>query len=412
MTTFAQLGLVPALLRAIQDVRYETPTPIQVQAIPEIFQGRDVLACAQTGTGKTAAFLLPVLQHLTPHEGRHPRALILAPTRELAQQIGESAIIYGKYLRVRTAVVFGGVNIRPQVERLRRGVDLVIATPGRLLDHLDRGSVALSTLSMLVLDEADRMLDMGFLPDVRRILQTIPKKRQTLLFSATLPQEIERLAHDTLVSPQQIEVGRRATPVSAIRQILYPVEVEKKRDLLCHLLAYGHMQQVLIFTRTKLRADRLSRHLAQHGQRVLTLHGGKSQRERTHALNSFRDGKVDVLVATDIAARGLDVEGISHVVNFDIPNVPEDYVHRIGRTARASASGHAISLVSFDEVGFVRDIEQLIGNPLPHRVVRGFEPGTAILRRFEQPTTSRAARIASGAIRHFSPRSRSHRHSV
>jgi ATP-dependent RNA helicase RhlE len=307
---------------------------------------------------------------------------------------------------VRTAVVFGGVGLGPQTEQLRQGVDLLVATPGRLLDHLERGNVALSAVTVLVLDEADRMLDMGFLPDVRRILRATPTVRQTLLFAATMPAEIERLAHDTLRSPVVIDVGRRATPVAAVRQVLYAVEATQKRDLLCHLLQHGNMPHVLVFTRTKTRADRLAGHLARSGRRVAALHGGKSQGARTQALNSFRSGRVEVLVATDIAARGLDVEGISHVVNFDVPNTPEDYVHRIGRTARAAATGDAISLASFEEVDFVRDIERLIGATIPRQVVGGFEPDAATLRRFTQPVASHAARIASGTIRHFAPRGR------
>jgi ATP-dependent RNA helicase RhlE len=397
---------MPELLRAVRDAQYEVPTPVQAQAIPVALRGDDVLACAQTGTGKTAGFLLPLLQRLAQGERGRLRALVLTPTRELAAQIGESARIYGKYLRLRSTVVFGGVGLGPQTEQLRRGVDLLIATPGRLLDHMERGNVTLSALTVLVLDEADRMFDMGFLPDVRRILRTVPAARQTLLFAATMPQEIERLAQETLRSPVVIEVGRRATPVAAVKQVIYPVEAERKRDLLCHLLQFGNMPHVLIFTRTKTRADRLAGHLVRSGRRVAALHGGKSQGARTQALSGFRSGRVDVLVATDVAARGLDVEGISHVVNFDVPNTPEDYVHRIGRTARADATGDAISLASFEEVDFIREIERLIGVTIPRQVVGGFEPTAATLRRFTQPVASRAARVASGAIRHFRPRGR------
>ncbi len=402
---------MPELLRAVQDAEYETPTPIQAQAIPVALQGADLLGCAQTGTGKTAGFLLPILQRLAQGKRGRLRALVLTPTRELAAQIGESARTYGKYLPVRSAVVFGGVGLRPQEERLRQGVDLLIATPGRLLDHLERGNLEFSALEVLVLDEADRMLDLGFLPDVRRILRTLPVERQTLLFSATMPQEIEILAHQTLKTPAVIEVGRRATTVSTVRQVIYPVEPDQKRDLLSHLLKHGDMKHVLVFTRTKVRAERLARHLAQIGRRVEALHGDKSQGARTQALSGFRNGRVDVLVATDIAARGLDVEGISHVVNFDVPNIPEDYVHRIGRTARAEATGDAISLVSVEELDFVHGIERLIGITIPRRLVVGFEPGAETVRRFtQQPVTSRAARVASGAIRHFGPRNRGNRH--
>lgn len=406
MTTFAELGLTPELVRAVRDAQYDLPTPIQTQAIPVALRGDDILACAQTGTGKTAAFLLPTLQHLEPGARGQVRALVLTPTRELAAQIGESARTYGKHLRSRTGVMFGGVSMGPQMHQLRQGLDLLIATPGRLLDHLQRGSASLSAVTVLVLDEADRMLDLGFLPDVRRILRAMPATRQTLLFSATMPSEIERLAHDTLRSPVVIDVGRRATPVAAVRQVIHPVLAEQKSDLLCHLLQRGDLRHVLIFTRTKVRADRLAGRLVQSGRRVATLHGGKSQGARVQALSGFRSGRVEVLVATDIAARGLDVDGISHVVNFDMPNSPEDYVHRIGRTARAAATGDAISLVSFDEVSFVRDIERLIGVTIPCQVVRGFEPGGETLRRLTQPVASRAARLATGAIRHFAPRGR------
>lgn len=407
MTTFSDLGLIPGLLHAVRDAQYETPTPIQAQAIPVALSGGDVLACAQTGTGKTAAFLFPILQRLAQGERGGIRALVLTPTRELAAQIAESAHVYGKHLRIRTVAAFGGVSLGAQIAQLKRGADLLIATPGRLLDHLERGTVTLSALTVLVLDEADRMLDMGFLPDVRRILRLVPTERQTLLFCATMPKEIEHLAHDTLRSPVVITIGRKATPVATVRQVLYAVEAERKRDLLCHLLQHGNMQQVLVFTRTKLRADRLTKHLAQSGRRVAVLHGGKSQGVRTQALDGFRSGGVDVLVATDLAARGLDVDGISHVVNFDVPNSPEDYVHRVGRTARASATGDAISLVSSDEVDSVREIERVIGGAIPRQLVRGFEPGADTIRRFEQPAASRSARIASGAIRRFSPRRRS-----
>jgi ATP-dependent RNA helicase RhlE len=412
LTTFADLGLMPALLNAVRDTEYETPTPIQEQAIPIALTGTDVLACAQTGTGKTAAFLLPLLQRLSQSDRKGVRALVLTPTRELAAQIAESARVYGKHSRIRSAVVFGGVSLGAQIAQLRRGVDLLIATPGRLLDHLERGTVSLSGVNILVLDEADRMFDMGFLPDVRRILRLIPKERQTLLFSATMPKEVEHLAHETLKSPTVITIGRKTTPVESVRQVLYAVESEQKRDLLCHLLAHGHMRQVLVFTRTKIRADRLTKHLEQSGRRVAALHGGKSQGARTEALNSFRNGGVDVLIATDLAARGLDVDGISHVVNFDVPNSPEDYVHRIGRTARASATGDAISLVSSDEVSFVREIERVIGGAIPCQVVKGFEPGADTLRRFERSETSRSARMASGAIRRFTPRGRGLRRSA
>ncbi len=397
---------MPKLLRAVDDAQYKTPTPIQVRAIPLVFHGSDIVACAQTGTGKTAGFLLPILQRLAQEERGGVRALVLTPTRELAMQIGESARIYGKYLKVRTTVVFGGVGLGPQADRLRGGTDLLIATPGRLLDHMNRGTVKFPNLYCLVLDEADRMLDMGFLPDVRRILRALPQSRQTLLFSATMPREIERLAKDTLRKPEVIDIGQRATPVATVRQVLYLVEIEQKRDLLNHLLQSSNMRHVLVFTRTKIRADRLAKHLSKTDRRVAALHGDKTQRTRTQTLDRFRSGQVDVLIATDIAARGLDVDGISHVVNFDVPNSPEDYVHRIGRTARAEAKGEAITFASADEIDAVRAIESLLGEEVPRKVIRGFEPTSFTVRRFEKPASSRAARIRSGSIRHFTPRGR------
>ena len=400
---FSELGLIPELLRALDDAQYETPTPVQAQAIPVALGGKDMLACAQTGTGKTAGFILPILQRFVHAESGAVRALVLTPTRELAVQIGESARTYGKYVPVRSTVVYGGVGLGPQADRLRRGIELLVATPGRLLDHLNRGNVQLADVEVLVLDEADRMLDMGFLPDVRRILATLPEARQTLLFSATMPPEIERLAQDTLREPEVIDVGRRATPVATLRHVIYLVEAERKNDLLHYLLQHGSLKHVLIFTRTKVRAERLSKRLAQTNRRVAALHGDKTQRVRTQVLNNFKSGKVDVLVATDVAARGLDVEGISHVVNFDVPNRPEDYVHRIGRTARAMATGEALTFASSDEVEAVRAIESLLGKEVPRKMIKGFEPTHFTIRRFAKPEASRGARIASGAIRHFSP---------
>jgi ATP-dependent RNA helicase RhlE len=411
LTTFADLGLLPDLLRAVRDAAYTTPTPIQSQVIPVALRGGDVLGCAQTGTGKTASFLLPVLQRLTKNGRGAFRAVVLTPTRELAAQIGEAARTYGKYLRLHTAVIVGGVRLEPQTAQLRRG-DLLVATPGRFLDHLRRGTVAVSSLAIVVLDEADRMLDMGFLPDVQRILRALPAERQTLLFSATMPPEIETLAHQTLRSPTVIDIGRRATPVATVRQVLHPVEAEQKRALLGHLLRQADMRHVLVFTRTKVRAERLARSLTETGRRVAVLHGGKRQGARVQVLDRFRRGEIDVLVATDLAARGLDVDGISHVVNFDVPSTPEDYVHRIGRTARADALGDAVSLVAADEIVYVRAIERLIGAPLPYRVVAGFDPGTAAVRRFAAPVAPRAARLASGAVRRFSPRRQRSRYSA
>jgi ATP-dependent RNA helicase RhlE len=394
--TFAELGLKPELLRALTDAGYKTPTPIQEQAIPVVRGGRDVLGCARTGTGKTAAFLLPILERLSAHPGgRRPRVLVLTPTRELAAQIGDSAREYGKYLpAIRTATIFGGVGMMPQTEKLRRGVDLVIATPGRLLDHLGRSGVSFADLEVLVLDEADRMLDMGFLPDVKRILAVLKKERQNLFFSATMPSEIEDLIKRTLREPVVIEVTPRSSTVRAVKQVVHHVSGENKRDLLCHLLKSRDMTQVLVFTRTKVRADRLAKHLVQTGRRVAAIHGNKSQGARTAALGGFKSGRIDTLVATDIAARGIDVDGISHVVNFDVPNVPEDYVHRIGRTARADAEGSAISLVSAEETGFVRAIEKLIGMRIPNEVVAGFHAA---------PVTHAPVHVAASAGRPAAP---------
>jgi ATP-dependent RNA helicase RhlE len=370
MKTFSELGLIPELTRALADAGYDAPTPIQAEAVPAALRGQDLLGCAQTGTGKTAGFLLPA----SGRPGRL-RALVLTPTRELAAQVGESARTYGRHLPLRAAQVFGGVGIEPQVRALRAGVDILIATPGRLLDHMERGTVRFHELEVLVLDEADRMLDMGFLPDVRRILKALPSARQMLFFSATMPQEIERLIHETLKAPVVIEVGRRARPVDGVRQVAYAVDADRKKDLLCHLLTAGDMRHVLVFTRTKARADRLARHLVRTGRQVAAIHGNKSQGARVKALSRFKSGQIDVLVATDLAARGLDVEGISHVINFDVPNVPEDYVHRIGRTARAEATGDAISLVAADEAAYVRGIERLTGIAIPRSIVPGFDPG-------------------------------------
>ena len=404
MTTFPELGLRSELLRALDDVHYTVPTPVQSEAIPVVLDGKDLLACAQTGTGKTAGFLLPILHELAYATGPRLRALVLSPTRELAAQLGKSALKYGKYLQLRSTVVFGGVGLGPQIDQLERGVDLLIATPGRLLDHMQRGNLSFHALSAVVLDEADRMLDMGFLPDVRRILNALPAERQTLLFSATMPADIERLAHDVMQSPVVIDVGPRATPVSSVRQVLYLVEAEQKGRLLHYLLQRGQLRHVLVFTRTKSRADWLARRLSQTGRQVEALHGDKSQRLRTRALDGFRTGQIDVLVATDVAARGLDVQGISHVINFDVPQVADDYIHRIGRTARAEAQGDAISLACLDELSYVRAIERSLDAAIPRKMVRGFEPGPLTVRQYTQPQASRAARLATGAIRHFAPR--------
>lgn len=374
LKTFSDLGLLPELLRALTDSSYENPTPIQAQAIPVALKGVDLLGIAQTGTGKTAGFLLPTLQRLHLRGGKGKlRALVLTPTRELAAQIGDSARTYGKHLQLRHTVVFGGVGFTPQQQKLRQGVDVLIATPGRLLDHMEQRTVNLSGIEILILDEADRMCDMGFLPDVRRILKALPAQRQTLFFSATMPDEIERLSHEMLRSPVTVEAGHRSRPVDAVRQIAYAVPGDLKKEAVAHLLAQDALRHVLVFTRTKARADRLAKYLNRTGRSVAAIHGNKSQNARTQALGGFKTGKVDVLVATDIAARGIDVDGISHVINFDLPNVPEDYVHRIGRTARAEATGDAISLVAPEEYGYVRNIERLTGIAIPRQVLAGFD---------------------------------------
>ena len=370
---FADLNLRPELAGAVADAGYTNPTPIQARAIPVVLDGRDLIACAQTGTGKTAAFLLPILQRLadgTPL--RHPRALVITPTRELAVQIHEMAGRYGRRLRLRSAVVFGGVGLEPQKRRLAAGLDLLVATPGRLLDHLGRSQARLGNVEMVVLDEADRMLDMGFLPDVRRILATLPEKRQNLFFSATMPDEIERLIRRTTHAPVMVEVTRRATPVSTVRQVVHPVAMIQKKDLLASLLRRADMGQTLVFTRTKARANQLVRRLEKSGRRVAAIHSNKSQSARTRALSGFRTGRIDTLIATDIAARGLDVDGISHVINFDLPHVPEDYVHRIGRTARAGRSGDAISLAAPEERVQLAAIERLVGKTIRREHVSGF----------------------------------------
>jgi ATP-dependent RNA helicase RhlE len=370
---FEDLGLAPEILRAVKAKNYETPTPIQEQAIPAILEGKDVIGCAQTGTGKTAGFTLPILHRL--REGQSPslRVLVLVPTRELAAQVHESIRTYGRFLRLRTAVVFGGVNIERQTMALRHGADILVATPGRLLDHMRQGHVNFRSLEVLVIDEADRMLDMGFIPDVRTIIKSIPQQRQTLFFSATMPGEIQKLAHEILKSPLVIQIARQGTPASGVRQVVYPVDASRKRDLLVHLIEKENMDQVLVFTRTKHRADTLARQLERNGKRVAALHSNKSQNARTRTLEDFRRGSIQVLVATNIAARGLDVKGISHVVNYELPDSPEDYVHRVGRTARAEATGDAISLMSPNERGNLRDIERLIGSKIPQVIITGFE---------------------------------------
>jgi ATP-dependent RNA helicase RhlE len=376
-TSFNDLGLVPELLRAIADQGYTEATPIQLQAIPVVLAGRDLLGAAQTGTGKTAGFTLPLLQLLSSRvrNGTAPRCLILTPTRELAAQVEESVTTYGKYLKLRSTVIFGGVGINPQIAELRRGVDIVVATPGRLLDHVQQKTVDLKSIEILVLDEADRMLDMGFIRDIKRILAVLPRQRQNLLFSATFSDEIRTLSREYLHDPATVEVARRNTPAELVTQVVHPVDKERKRALLSHLIKEKNWFQVLVFTKTKHGANRLAELLERDGIESAAIHGNKSQGARTRALAQFKDNSLRVLVATDIAARGLDIEMLPHVVNFDLPNVSEDYVHRIGRTGRAGASGEAISLVSGEDRPLLQDIEKLMGRRIEQRVVAGFEPG-------------------------------------
>lgn len=374
--SFDSLGLQADLLRAVATQRYARPTPIQLQAIPEILAGHDLLAGAQTGTGKTAAFVLPLLQRLSEkgHPQRHPRALILTPTRELAAQVGERVHAYGLHLPLRSAIVFGGVGMQPQINQLQRGVDVLIATPGRLLDHAGRRTVDLSRVEILVLDEADRMLDMGFIHDIRRIIQLLPERRQNLLFSATYSDDIRRLADGLLKRPKLIEVARRNTAAESVTQAAHPVDKARKRDLLAHLFRSEGWHQVLVFTRTKAGANRLVEHLGREGITAAAIHGNKSQSARTRALDDFKRGSVRALVATDIAARGLDIVDLPQVVNFELPNVAEDYVHRIGRTGRAGAGGNALSLVSHDEHGLLQGIQRLLRKEISMNPVAGFEP--------------------------------------
>ena len=380
--SFSDLGLSAELLRAVSEQGYTTPTPVQAKAIPVILEGRDVLAGAQTGTGKTAGFTLPLLQRLGTQapskRGRGPRALVLVPTRELAAQVADSVRDYGRYLPHRSAVVFGGVSINRQIEALRRGVDILVATPGRLLDHAGQRTVDLSGIEILVLDEADRMLDMGFIHDIRRVLALMPAKRQNLLFSATFADEIRKLADGLLTDPVQIEVARRNTAAESVAQVVHPVDRERKGQLLVDRIKSQDWRQVLVFTRTKHGANRLSEKLGREGIPAAAIHGNKSQSARTKALGDFKRGAVRVLVATDIAARGLDIEQLPHVVNFELPHVPEDYVHRIGRTGRAGASGEAVSLVCVDEHQLLAGIERLLKRDLPRVTITGFEPDPSI----------------------------------
>ncbi len=380
---FESLGLRAELHRAVSEKGYSSPTPIQQQAIPIILEGRDLMGGAQTGTGKTAGFTLPLLQRLMsaqrPENNRRAvRALILTPTRELAAQVSESVETYGKYLPLKSAVVFGGVKINPQIQKLRKGVDILIATPGRLLDHVSQKTADLSQVEILVLDEADRMLDMGFIRDIRKVLALLPKNKQTLLFSATFSNEIKRLSNDLLKSPALIEVAQRNMASESVTQVVHLVDKSRKRELASLLIGSNNWQQVLIFTRTKHGANRLAEQLGKDGITSAAIHGNKSQGARTRALAEFKAGKVRVLVATDIAARGLDIEQLPHVMNFELPNVAEDYVHRIGRTGRAGNEGEAISLVCIDELKLLKDVEKLIKRDIPKVVIDGYEPDPSI----------------------------------
>ncbi|HKR37053.1 MAG TPA: DEAD/DEAH box helicase [Steroidobacteraceae bacterium] len=389
---------MPELTRALADRGYSEPTPVQTRVIPEILAGRDILAGAQTGTGKTAGFTLPILQLLNAnaHPPKAPRALVLVPTRELAAQVNESVRAYGKHLRLRTQVVFGGVGIHPQIEGLRRGTDILVATPGRLLDHAQQRTVDLSKIEILVLDEADRMLDMGFIADIRRVIKLLPARRQNLMFSATYSDDIRRLAQNLLRQPVEIEVARRNAAVDSVEQRAYMVPKDQKRALLSHLIHDGDWSQVLVFTRTKHGANRLTKQLLEDGIEAAAIHGNKSQSARTQALAGFKSYDVRALVATEVASRGLDIKELPHVVNYELPNVPEDYVHRIGRTGRAGATGIAVSLVAPDEIGLLKDIEKVLRKPIPQLPVPHFK------RAQPQPQPQRET--AAPTQRHSQPK--------
>ena len=374
--TFDELGLQQPLLDAVRDAGYTHPTPIQRQAIPLALKGRDLMGLAQTGTGKTAAFTLPIVDRLLGGP-RRTRALVLTPTRELCVQVEESFQKYSKHAELDVVPIYGGVPLDPQEKKLRAGVDVVVATPGRLIDHLDRQNVVFDDLEVLVLDEADRMLDMGFAPQINRIVDQIPRYRQTLLFSATMPPEVEALARKYLRKPVVVQVGRRSMTASGVTHAVYPVPRDRKTELLAQLLKGVGADSVLVFTRTKHGADKVVRHLEEAGIAADAMHADKSQSQRTRALDDFKSGKTRVLVATDIAQRGLDISGITHVINYDVPQQPEDYVHRIGRTGRAAATGDAFTFMAPDEIAMVRTIERVIGQPIPRISVPGYDFGTA-----------------------------------
>jgi ATP-dependent RNA helicase RhlE len=415
--SFENLGLSPELLRALADKSYAQPTPIQLKAIPAVLAGRDVLAGAQTGTGKTAAFVLPLLDLLRSAQspGRNPRVLVLAPTRELAAQVAESARSYGKYTAIRVSVVFGGVSINPQIAELHGGCDILVATPGRLLDLAGQRAVRFDAVRHLVLDEADRMLDMGFIRDIRRVLKLLPPRRQNLLFSATYDEAIRELAQSLLADPVAIEVAARNAAAERVEQHVYRVPKDHKRHLLAHLIEDGNWHQVLVFTRTKHGANRLAQQLEASGIRTAAIHGNKSQGARTRALSDFKANRVTALVATEVAARGLDIRELPQVVNYELPNVPEDYIHRIGRTARAGASGRAVSLVSPDEAPQLKDIERLLRRSLPVSPLPAYPlpaPGTAAPNRgaTPEPVAPRGARNGhTNGARAERPRT-AHRH--
>ena len=401
--SFSSLGLSPPLLEAVAEAGYSTPTPIQVQAIPAVLDGKDVMGAAQTGTGKTAGFILPILEILSNGERARPnqvRALVLTPTRELAAQVEASAVTYGKHLPLRSAVVFGGVKINPQMMKLRKGVDVLVATPGRLLDLYNQNAVKFKQLEVLVLDEADRMLDMGFIHDIRKILALLPRRRQNLMFSATFSNDIRNLAKGLVHNPIEISVSPRNTTVDSVEQQICPVDKAKKSALLTHLIQEKQWPQVLVFSRTKHGANRLTRHLESSGINAVAIHGNKSQAARTKALANFKSGSIRVLVATDIAARGLDINQLPLVVNFDLPNVPEDYIHRIGRTGRAGASGQAISLVCADEIKQLTDIEKLLNRQLDRKLVDGFEPVHDLPESKINQPTSRANKPKKSKMGH------------
>ncbi len=401
--SFASLGLAKELTRAVADEGYEHPTPIQREAIPLVLAGRDLIGSAQTGTGKTAAFLLPILQRLAGGQSHALRALILVPTRELAEQVLQSARTYGRHLSLTAAAIYGGVGMEPQTRGLARGIDVLVATPGRLLDHMGRGHVDFSHIEVLVLDEADRMLDMGFAPDVRRILDALPEERQTLLFSATISADVDRLAQRALQGHASVEIGRRAAPADGVEHVLVAVDKLQKRGALARILQAKPAGQTLVFTRTKYGADKLVTFLRREGIAAQAIHGDKAQSTRQRTLDAFRNGAVDILVATEIAARGIDVDGIRMVVNYDVPTDPELYVHRVGRTARAGQRGVGLTLMSPDEWLLVADIEKLVGQVFPREVIPGFEPATrppeGRLAAVQQPKPARSVRMRAGRAR-------------